>query len=61
MVNMFRQTDYWKKPLYIFIPAILIGIMFSPAKVQAIDYEQGDWVEYTDFRHITSIAADFMR
>ena len=32
--------------------------MFSPGESRAVNYEQGDWVSYTDFKYISSIAAD---
>jgi len=38
--------------------AIITAFLLYPSNSVAIDYEQGDWVEYTEFKHITSIAAD---
>ena len=44
--------------LLILIAVVLILIIITSNSL-AIDYEQGDWVGFTDFRYVTSIAADY--
>lgn len=37
---------------------IIIILLLNPTISQALDFEQRDWVSYTNFRYVTSIAAD---